>query len=658
MKKPFVSIQESSPKDKDLSKPNTMKDFYIVEKILDKKLLDGQWKYKVKWLNYSIAQSTWEPKENLNNVSLMLKYFDENFEKNQKAKDVANITKPLVSNTSSSSPERSASSSEEEEENKNTKLRSSNKNNNSILNKNNSKNDSSLNNNHNNVNKNKPTLKKRGRKPRQIKEKTRKKKNTLVLRYFNKIWRTIYDLHKKYSFSSDDEEAFENDSSARSLMEKSFESEAHSEDDSSFSYKKEQKKKLINYGGPSKKIKGEERGRGRPRKYPLNPSRMELEEENSDEKSESQEKKEKIKSFSPKNSSKIKEDKPSFNKAMNMEHKINKPEIVSKEKEKEKSLQLIKNAIELNEEKDVSLLSKPSKSIEPFKENAIPTNDKNINQQEIIVLDKPLPEYGDISIGDKPKQIISATPGLLGDEVICLVEWLPRNDGTIPKRSKVSNQILKKYDVGLLVSFYESKLRFNQAKNKEIEKKDNSSALKTNKETIDNINNSNINNNNIINSNNKDLLSENNKNMQEIVNENNNNQQTINTNDDHKNNNHEIFLNSNNNNDHLNSINYEVYAENVKSSCNNENENEKINKNNNNNSIESTINQNSENKNVSIVSPSLENKTQNEKKVMNIVEEEKKSNEITEKEVEKDSKKKKDIASIIAELVEKSKNTN
>lgn len=598
------------PKDKDLSKHNPLKNFYIVEKILDKKLFDGQWQYKVKWLNYPLSQCTWEPKENLSNVSLMLKYFDENFEKTQINKEIAvNNSKPLVSNTSSYSSERSASSSEGEE-NKNAKLRSNNKINNSINQKNNNKQDSSVNNNNNtnnnNITKNKPT-KKRGRKPRQIKEKTRKRKNTLVLRYFNKIWRTIYDLQKKYSFSSDDDEAFENDSSARSLLEKSFESGVSSDEDSSFSYQKEQKKKQMNYGASSKKIKGEERGRGRPRKYPLNPARMELEEENSDEKSDSQEKN---KGFSPKNNPKIREDKP-LSRTVNMESKINKAEFTSKEKEK--SLQLTKKSLELNQEKEVSLLPKPSKSIETMKENSIFSTDKNINQQEIIVLEKPLPEYGDISLGDKPKQIISATPGTSGDEVICLVEWLPRNDGTIPKRSKVSNQILKKFDVGLLVSFYESKLRFNQGKNKENEKKE-SSAPKLNKEIIDS-NSNNFNSNKGI-----------------TQNENSNNHEINSANNDHKQKNNEVLSHNNNNNDIIN---------------------------------ENTNKLNSENKNSPLVTPSLENpvesKAQDEIKpipIMNIAEEDKKAKENTEKEVEKESKKKKDIASIIAELVEKSKNTN
>ena len=50
-------------------KPEVLEDEYIVEKILDKKRVNGLVKYKVKWEGYEdLADCTWEPKENLENV--------------------------------------------------------------------------------------------------------------------------------------------------------------------------------------------------------------------------------------------------------------------------------------------------------------------------------------------------------------------------------------------------------------------------------------------------------------------------------------------------------------------------------------------------------------------------------------------------------------
>ena len=103
-----------------------------------------------------------------------------------------------------------------------------------------------------------------------------------------------------------------------------------------------------------------------------------------------------------------------------------------------------------------------------------PPNLKESNRKETIkgdssendleILGLPMKKFGDFGFGDKAKQILTATPGP-GDEVLCLVEWLPRKDGTVPKKSKISNMVIKKFDPNLLVNFYESKLRFNQGKN-------------------------------------------------------------------------------------------------------------------------------------------------------------------------------------------------
>jgi len=45
------------------------------------------------------------------------------------------------------------------------------------------------------------------------------------------------------------------------------------------------------------------------------------------------------------------------------------------------------------------------------------------------------------------------------------VEWLPRFDGSIPKKSTVPSSVIREYDAITLLDFYESKLSF-PAKNK------------------------------------------------------------------------------------------------------------------------------------------------------------------------------------------------
>lgn len=49
---------------------------YYVEKVLDKKIEDGEVKYLIKWEGWSIDQSTWEPIENLNNINHLIEDFE------------------------------------------------------------------------------------------------------------------------------------------------------------------------------------------------------------------------------------------------------------------------------------------------------------------------------------------------------------------------------------------------------------------------------------------------------------------------------------------------------------------------------------------------------------------------------------------------------
>ena len=69
-------------------KVEVLEEEYIVEKILDKKKMNGIYKYKVKWEGYSENECTWEPRENLSNV----KYLIEEYENSLKLKE--KIIKP------------------------------------------------------------------------------------------------------------------------------------------------------------------------------------------------------------------------------------------------------------------------------------------------------------------------------------------------------------------------------------------------------------------------------------------------------------------------------------------------------------------------------------------------------------------------------------
>jgi hypothetical protein len=49
---------------------------YFVEKILDKKVVDGEVRYLIKWEGWPLDQSTWEPRENLNNIKHLIESFE------------------------------------------------------------------------------------------------------------------------------------------------------------------------------------------------------------------------------------------------------------------------------------------------------------------------------------------------------------------------------------------------------------------------------------------------------------------------------------------------------------------------------------------------------------------------------------------------------
>ena len=59
---------------------------YEVEKIIDKRVINGKLEYKIKWVGYPMSQWTWEPIRNLANIKPMIKEYENNeiYDKKQK----------------------------------------------------------------------------------------------------------------------------------------------------------------------------------------------------------------------------------------------------------------------------------------------------------------------------------------------------------------------------------------------------------------------------------------------------------------------------------------------------------------------------------------------------------------------------------------------
>jgi hypothetical protein len=72
----------------------------------------------------------------------------------------------------------------------------------------------------------------------------------------------------------------------------------------------------------------------------------------------------------------------------------------------------------------------------------------------------PLPLKGDIYL-DKPKRIITAKQHMdKDDEILCLVEWQPRANNSVPQPSYYTNKDLKDICPMILIEYYESRLKF------------------------------------------------------------------------------------------------------------------------------------------------------------------------------------------------------
>ena len=49
---------------------------YNIEKVLDRKKVNGRFEYKIKWEGYPLSQSTWEPMENLETVKDLVEEYN------------------------------------------------------------------------------------------------------------------------------------------------------------------------------------------------------------------------------------------------------------------------------------------------------------------------------------------------------------------------------------------------------------------------------------------------------------------------------------------------------------------------------------------------------------------------------------------------------
>lgn len=68
----------------------TDEDMYNIEKILDRRVMNGRIEYKIKWEGYPMSQCTWEPLKNLETVKELLTEFDNNHHLSNKSSKPTN----------------------------------------------------------------------------------------------------------------------------------------------------------------------------------------------------------------------------------------------------------------------------------------------------------------------------------------------------------------------------------------------------------------------------------------------------------------------------------------------------------------------------------------------------------------------------------------
>ena len=52
----YKDVNDEGGSKRHRKKSNTLKGYYVIEKILDKRKENGEWKYKIKWKDYPVEQ--------------------------------------------------------------------------------------------------------------------------------------------------------------------------------------------------------------------------------------------------------------------------------------------------------------------------------------------------------------------------------------------------------------------------------------------------------------------------------------------------------------------------------------------------------------------------------------------------------------------------